>query len=65
MTSELTQDDFGIQSPQERVRALMLKFLKRTQNIRPNTADGFNTMMDAETSGGEGNATTAASSGQN
>jgi hypothetical protein len=55
----------GEPSPQERVQALMLKFLRRKKNIRPNTGDGFNTMMDAETSGGEGNATTSASGGQN
>lgn len=67
MTSELTQDDFGIQSPQERVQALMLKFIKRKQNIKPNVSDGFVTGTSADNEGiGDGStAGSTGSTGQN
>jgi hypothetical protein len=67
----MVNDQFSIpeSSPQDRVKAIMLKFLQRKRNIQPNTADGFVTGTSADSEGnsdggGSGGATSS-SSGQN
>lgn len=61
MVDNIADASINQSSPQERVQALMLKFLKRKKNISPNPADGFlstNTTADSETSGeGSNNST--------
>lgn len=50
----INEDPIIETSPQEKVQALMMKFIQRRKNIQPNKADGFlstNTIADSESSG--------------
>lgn len=50
----INEDPIIENSPEERVKALMMKFIQRRKNIQPNKADGFlstNSIADSESSG--------------
>lgn len=67
MTASLYDLQYTTPSPQERVRAQMLKVLQRKKSITPNKADGFlttGTLADSEAEGdGQSVAATSAAGG--